>query len=218
MLFRTTRTRNVGARWKHRGMSWSEALQELAVRLERTDVEWMLVGSAATALRGAAIQPGDIDVAVSTAGGVRAAAEVLPELSTASDPLWFSSPTEPVMTFVGDADSRWTFGRWMLAGVKVELAHIDGGAPAELLRETSGTAVWKERALVDWNGTTIPVVPLETQVATMIFRDQADRLRATLSAVDPASIDVAMLRRALADRETGGPALQIPEMVQRLLS
>ncbi|MGW6276389.1 hypothetical protein [Kribbella sp. NPDC055071] len=198
-------------------MSWSEALQELAVRLEPTDVEWMLVGSAATALRGAAIQPGDIDVAVATSAGVRAAAEVLPERSIAADPLWFSSLTEPVMTFVGDADSRWTFGRWMLAGVKVELAHIEGGAPADLLRETSGTAVWQERALVDWNGVAVPVVPLETQLATMIFRGQADRLRATLSAVDPASIDVAMLRRALADREAGGPALQIPAMVQRLL-
>jgi hypothetical protein len=31
------------------------------------------------------------------------------------------------MTFVDAADARWTFGRWMLAGVKVELAHIDGG-------------------------------------------------------------------------------------------
>jgi hypothetical protein len=48
------------------GMSagWSDALRELAARLERTDVEWMLVGSAATALRGAAVEPEDVDVAV----------------------------------------------------------------------------------------------------------------------------------------------------------
>jgi hypothetical protein len=199
-------------------MSWSEALRELAVRLERTDVEWMLVGSAATALRGAAIQPGDIDVAVATSAGVRAAAKVLPDRSASPDPLWFSSQTEPVMTFVGDADSRWTFGRWMLAGVKVELAHIDGGAPPDLLRETSGTAVWKERSLIDWEGTIIPVVPLEAQLATMIFRGQEERLRAALSAVDPASVDVAMLRRALADREAGGPTLQIPDAIRRLVT
>ncbi len=200
---------------------WSDALGELAARLERTDVEWMLVGSAATALWGAAIEPGDLDVAVATSTGVRAAAKVLPcqaDQSAATDGLWFSSLVEPTMTFVADADARWTFGRWMLAGVKVELAHIDGGAPADLLRETSGTAVWQERTFLNWNGARIPVVPLEVQLATMIFRDQDDRLQASLSAVDPASLDLAMLRRALADREAGGPSLRIPETIRSLIA
>lgn len=200
---------------------WAEALGELAARLGRTDVEWMLVGSAATALRGAPIEPGDIDVAVSTSAGVRAAAEVLPRESDRSampDDLWFSSLVEPTLSWVGEADSRWTFGRWMLAGVKVELAHIGGGPPAELLRETSGTAVWEERSVVNWNGILIPVVPVEVQLATMIFREQDDRWQATLSALDPASVDLAMLRRALADRAAGGPALRVPETIRRLLA
>jgi hypothetical protein len=204
------------------GMSagWSDALRELAARLERTDVEWMLVGSAATALRAAAIEPGDLDVAVATSAGVRAAANVLPcqaDQSAATDGLWFSSLAEPILSFVAH-DARWMFGRWMLAGVKVELAHIDGGAPADLLRETSGTAVWQERTLFNWNGTCIPVVPLEVQLATMIFRDQDDRLQTTLSALDPASLDLAMLRRALADRQSGGPSLRIPETIRSLLA
>jgi hypothetical protein len=78
--------------------------------------------------------------------------------------------------------------------------------------------VWQERTLFDWSGTRIPVVPLEVQLATMILRDQGERLQATLSALDPASLDLAMLRRALADREAGGPILRIPETIRSLLA
>ncbi len=201
---------------------WSDALVELAARLEHAGVEWMLVGSAATAVRGAAIEPGDIDVAVATPAGVRTAAEVLPcraDSSPTADPAtWYISLAEPTLMFVDPADARWTFGRWMLAGVKVELAHIDARPPADLLIETSGTAVWKVRSALDWKGASIPVVPLEAQLATMIVRDQMDRLQATFSAVDPASVDVAMLRRALADRETAGAVpLRVPDAIHRLL-
>ena len=109
------------------------------MRLDRAGVDWMLVGSAATAIRGAAIVPGDIDVAMPTPSAVRTAATHLPgrtDRSPTTDPrTWFSSAQEPVLTF-----GNWTFGRWMLAGVKVELAHIDRGA-TDLFIETFTTAV-----------------------------------------------------------------------------
>lgn len=200
---------------------WSEALRELAVRLAGTDVEWMLVGSAATALHGAAIEPGDIDVAVSTSAGVRTAAAVLPsrtDPSSPTDPIWFSSLAEPTLTFIDPSDDRWTFGRWTLAGFTVELAHIDSPAPTDLLVETPATAVWNERSVLDWNGTRIPVVPVEVQLATMIFRAQPDRLQATLAALDPASLDVGLLRRAIAGREAAGAALHVPDVLRERLT
>jgi hypothetical protein len=199
---------------------WSDALRELAVRLAGTDVEWMLIGSAATALHGAPIEPGDIDVAVSTSAGVRTAATVLPsrtDRSSPTDPIWFSSLPEPTMTFVDPGDARWTFGRWTLAGFTVELAHIDSPAAAELLVETPATAVWNELSVLDRLGTQIPVVPVEVQLATMVFRDQTDRLQATLAALDPASLDVGLLRRALAGREAGGAALHVPDVLRERL-
>jgi hypothetical protein len=201
--------------------NWLNALHELAARLEPTDVRWMLVGSAATALRVAAIEPGDLDIAVATSDGVRAAAKVLPsraDQSASSDELWFSSLSEPTTTFTSDPDARWTFGRWLLAGIKVELAHIDGGAPPDLLRETSGTPVWDERTQVSLDGVRIPIVPIEVQLATMIFREQDDRLQTTLSALNPASIDLALLRRAVADRQEGEPPLRVPDAIQQLLT
>ncbi|TCC57978.1 hypothetical protein E0H73_26870 [Kribbella pittospori] len=213
----------VGGGWQCRHMDggWSDALRGLAVRLAGTDVEWMLVGSAATALHGAAIEPGDLDVAVSTAVGVRTAATVLPsrtDRSSPTDPIWFSSLAEPTLSFVDPAGGRWTFGRWTLARFRVELAHIDSPAPTDLLVETPAAAVWDERLVIDWKGTQIPVVPVEVQLATMIFRDQPDRLQATLAAVDPASLDADLLRRALAGRETGGTPLKVPDVLRERLA
>ena len=46
----------------------------VAQQLNGGRIEWMLVGSAATALRGAAIVAGDIDIAIRTAGDVTRAA------------------------------------------------------------------------------------------------------------------------------------------------
>lgn len=58
------------------GMSapWTTTLADVAERLNGNSIEWMLVGSAATALRGAAIVPADIDIAILTAADISRAA------------------------------------------------------------------------------------------------------------------------------------------------
>lgn len=110
------------------GDAWKPALREVAARLNRADVGWLLVGSAAPAVRGAAIQPGDIDIAVSTPSAVYVAAALLPsrggDSPSEAPTVWYSSVRQPVLSFTDPANSEWTFGRWTLDGVKVELAHI----------------------------------------------------------------------------------------------
>lgn len=46
---------------------WEEALREVLHRVENTDLQWWIYGSAALALRGLPIEPGDIDIHVSDA-------------------------------------------------------------------------------------------------------------------------------------------------------
>ncbi len=108
---------------------WTTALATVAEQLNRNHIEWMLLGSAATALRDAAIVPGDIDIAVLAAEDVIRAATVLPTPDTPeAEPdepsAWISTAAEPTLQF-GHAGERWTFGGWIIDGVKVELAHID---------------------------------------------------------------------------------------------
>lgn len=112
---------------------WSTTLATVAEHLNGNRIDWMLLGSAATALRGVPIIPGDIDIALLTANDVTRAATVLPtpdppdapELDESGvPPDWISTTAEPARHFA-HAGEQWTFGRWFIDGVKVELAHID---------------------------------------------------------------------------------------------
>jgi hypothetical protein len=198
-------------------------LATVAEQLNGNRIEWMLLGSAATALRGAAIVPGDIDIAVLAADDVTRAATVLPtpdapELVEPDEPsAWISTAAEPTLQF-GDARERWTFGRWIIDGVKVELAHIDAPTVAELMIETRAPLVWHERETLNCHGQPVPTVPIEVQLATMIARQQDARIDATIATIDRTPLNVPLLRRAISDKQSEVPAMTVPESLQRLLA
>lgn len=201
---------------------WTTALATVAEQLNGNRIEWMLLGSAATALRGAAIVPGDIAIAVLAADDVTRAATVLPtpdapELVESDEPSgWISTAAEPTLQF-GDARERWTFGRWIIEGVKVELAHIDAPTVAELMIENRAPLVWHERETLNCHGQPVPTVPIEVQLATMIARQQDARIDATIAAIDRTLLNVPLLRRAISDKQSEVPAMTVPESLQRLL-
>lgn len=195
-------------------------LATVAEQLNGNCIEWMLLGSAATALHGVAIVPGDIDIAVLAADDVARAATVLPtpelvEFDEQAD--WISTAAEPTLRF-DHAGERWTFGRWMIDGVKVELAHIDAPAVAALMIETRAPLVWRERQTLDCHGQPVPTVPIEVQLATMIARQQDTRIDATTAAIDTSRFTMKLLRRAISDKQAEVPTLTIPESLQRLLA
>jgi hypothetical protein len=171
--------------------SWTTALA-IAEQLNGNCIEWMLLGSAATALRGVAIVPGDIDIALLAADDVTRAATVLPtdaqEPAESDEPAgWISTAAEPTLQF-GHAGECWTFGRWIVDGVKVELAHIDAPTVAALMIETRAPLVWHERETLNCHGQPIPTVPIEVQLATMIARQQdAGSLRPSPRSTQPNS-------------------------------
>ena len=203
---------------------WTTALASVAEQLNGNRIEWMLLGSAATALRGAAIVPGDIDIALLTADDVTRAASVLPTPDAPkpveSDELvpsdWISTAAEPTLRF-GHSGERWTFGRWFIDGVKVELAHIDAPAVAALMIETRAPLVWHERKTLNCHDQPVPTVPVEVQLATMISRQQDARIDATIAAIDTTLLNLPLLRRAISDKRSEVPAMTVPESLQRLL-
>ncbi|HET6737636.1 MAG TPA: hypothetical protein VFH76_01830, partial [Kribbella sp.] len=169
-------------------------------------------------LRGAAVLPGDIDIAGRTEDDIVRAAAILPtpQSTEPNGPAdWISTTVAPVLHF-GGADERWRFGRWIIDGVKVELAHIDAPAVAGLMLETRTPLVWAQRQTLNCHDQPIPVVPLEVQLVTMIARHQDARLAATLTAVDPTTLNLPLLRRAIADKQSEGPALELPEPIKTL--
>jgi hypothetical protein len=194
---------------------WTTALATVAEALNGAGIDWMLLGSAATALRGVAIVPGDIDIAVLAADDITHAATVLPTPAEPPDPnLWFSALAQPALQW-GDANERWYFGRWMIEDVKVELAHIDAPDVAELLVETRSPLVWSERQTLTCHGHPVPTVPVEVQLATMIARRQAARIDATLAHTP---LDLQLLRRAITDKQSEIPDLTVPAQLRQLLT
>ena len=199
---------------------WTTTLASVAERLNGGRIEWMLLGSAATALRGVAIVPGDIDIAIRTADDVTRAATVLPtpELAEAGEQSgWTSTAAEPTLHFDRPGE-RWTFGRWIIDGVGVELAHIDAPTVADLMIESRAPLVWHERETLNCHGLPVPTVPIEVQLATMIARQQNARIEATMTAIDTTALNVPLLRRAISDKQSEAPAMTVPEPLQRLLA
>lgn len=111
--------------------------------------------------------------------------------------LFSSSSARPLIAL---SDGAWLFGRWMVAGCKLELARIRTTVAPPVVLETMGTAVWDTRQHVPWHGLSIPVVPLEVQLATIMSRAQVDRERAVRARLTERGLDSALLSRAMADR------------------
>lgn len=179
----------------------------------------MLVGSAATALRGVELDPGDLDVLVRRSQDVARVAALMPARSHDDGELdpgkFVSSKTRPTITF--DSGS-WVFGRWLLADVTVEVASISVPESERYqLIETLGDPVWLEREQIDVEGAQIPIVPLELQIATMVSRGQSARLDRVVDASDALQLDAELLSRALSAR--GGLGLSaLPAGIHERLS
>ncbi len=178
---------------------WPTALQHFAQLAETTSAQWMLVGSAASAVHGVDLSPGDIDVLARTPKDVTTLAAVLPSRDLPVrgdlDPQTFlSTKDEPVVRFGGG----WTFGRWFLDGETVEAAHIAGVHGR--LTETSGREVWRHRRLIRWRGRLLPIVPLEVQLVTMVSRELDERVRAAAECLRHNGYDEHLVRRAARDR------------------
>ncbi|HHU37942.1 MAG TPA: hypothetical protein GXZ45_01440 [Propionibacterium sp.] len=156
---------------------WLDAVAEFGRRAWSAHVDWMVVGSAASAMQGARVEPADVDILVRRPSDVALLAGHLYDLAVREAvgrdrATFLSSIPEPLLWYHEDGWS-WTFGRWQLGDMRVEVAHIDG-PPADLV-ETRGDRIWEVRRDVTLNGVTTPCVPLEVQVATAMHLGDEDR-------------------------------------------
>lgn len=148
-------------------------------------LKWAVVGSMATAIQGCNIIPGDIDIWISRKIDVEKAVnyfdDYIPEDSavrTMNDD-WLSSKKQPVVTFqIGD--TSWTFGRFYMKHIKIEIAHA---MPHKIMSYVPGTGIWENGPdisnfikVVHTDGHSIPVVPLEVQLQTNFSRDKEKRI------------------------------------------
>jgi hypothetical protein len=138
-------------------IDWRRGLAELADRAEHSNLRWWLYGSGALAVRGLAIEPGDLDVHVNDA---YLAGRLMSDLLV--------EPVTHMGGWVADAGGR------AFAGVTVEWlagAHPTGLDPPHEQEES----VADHLELVSWHGRQIPVPRLNVQLAAAERRGLADR-------------------------------------------
>ncbi len=185
---------------------WAEALEEVCRRLEPAGVDWWLTGSAALAVRGIAVSPGDLDLVVADGDAVRVGELLLDGLMEPVAPAdWFCSWWGRAMLPPGGAGpaAAVPLGALGPAGSSVLVGAPEPGPGSASGRE-SGPAGGGAGARVEWVGGVGPAAdePLPTdfgpaaaaRLETVRWRDWSVR-------VPPLDLQRAVsLRRGLHDR------------------
>lgn len=153
-----------------RPVPWAEALERFLRRVAGQPVAWYLVGSAALAVRGLDVAPGDVDI---VADG--AAARLLGELLR--DDL--IEPFVPVRGWVCD----W-FGRAFLGACVDCVCGVDARADRPFISDFGPTAA-RRLETVAWRGHQLRVPPLDLHLAVSERRGRvgtAELIRRALGA------------------------------------
>jgi hypothetical protein len=148
---------------------WRETLRELCRRAWALESDWWLTGSAALAVRGASIEPGDVDLVCSDEGAVR--------MGT----VFADALIEPVVR----ADSGWISDYWGRAFLTARLEWIGSPRPSVdvPLPCDFGPVAASRLETVTWEDWQLRVPPLDLQRAVSQRRGLADRV-ALIDAMD----------------------------------
>lgn len=143
-----------------RATPWEQALERFLSVVEPHDVEWWLVGSAALAVRGLAVTPGDVDLCVDGAGA-RWLGELLLD--------YLVEPVVPV--------TRWVCDWWGRAFMNARVEWIGSANERADTPHVSdfGPIAARRRETVYWRGHALRVPPLETQLAVNERRGRTER-------------------------------------------
>lgn len=142
-----------------RPIPWEKALLAFCEAVEGEDIDWWLTGSAALAVRGRDMVPGDLDLAV--------AAESAPKLEA----LLIDDIIEPPRAgFISD-----TFTRAFRHACIEWIAGIDDRADQHLVGDVGLTAASRLETIV-WHGYSIWVPPLDLQLVVNEARGLTDRV------------------------------------------
>lgn len=175
-------------------------------------VEWMVVGSAAAAVRGVDVIPRDVDILLPSgspeSAKIRLAQALRPWTAAASPgpglDMMLSTTEHP---WQYSTDGSWLFGRWTIDGSRLEVAGISGSVGPNVLWETQGDAVCGTRQVVTWQGRALPVVPLEVFLATLLVRNRPDQVTTVIRRLIERGYCIELIERACQDRGVVIPAL-----------
>jgi hypothetical protein len=146
---------------------WEDALLEALQRLAHTDLSWWMYGSAALAVRGIDITPGDIDLNVSDA---ETAGHIVDDLLV--------TPVEDLEGWVAKRVGRAFHGaviEWLSEPL------VENDDPADPREQ--GPLVADRLEVVEWRGHRFAVPPLSAQLASCEHRGLRERVELIRAAI-----------------------------------
>ncbi|MGI5241274.1 hypothetical protein [Dactylosporangium sp. CA-139066] len=149
--------------------------------------DYRLAGTAAALAQGVPLRAGDIDILMATRPDVDRFATALSAHRCLVPPNWLAAASQYYASFE-------------VEGFKVEASTVEYAAAGDTF-ECAGTGPWKHFVELPVAHHVVPAVRLELRLVTELVRDRPDRyepLLAYLSSRDP---DVALIERAMRDRE-----------------
>ena len=193
-------------------MSWELCLNTVLASAQPVftgdELRCAVIGSVATALQGCRVTPRDIDLLAIEPGVAFRFADLMsahapeqcPHTSDHAD--WLSSAETPLSIGPDDYGFAWHFGRWLVEGVKVEIAHIV--APEGFPTSADGAGIWEAGPeiwpyvrRVSFGEHRVAVVPLEIQLGTNLSRGLEERTTEIVSVLKKKGYDRELVRRAL---------------------
>jgi hypothetical protein len=195
-------------------MSALRALQSFCDLYDRSNVtvDWILVGSVASILQGAEMDPNDIDIYTRDQDDVSKLSTILAKYSRANpsalpvhDPEWMSSLPEPYFTQSFPSGFTWTKGKWEIDAFQLEVVQISNsaGIPDSIAGDgiwEGGQYIWEYSREVEFADYRIPVVPLEIQLESNLRRNREDRTRSIIAAMKKHGYDKELLEKALSSK------------------
>jgi hypothetical protein len=167
-----------------------------------------VIGSVATALQGCQVTPRDIDLLSIEPDVAFRFAELMSAHAPEECPHspdhaeWISSAETPLSIGPDDYGFTWHFGRWLVEGMKVEIAHIV--APEEFPTSAddagiweAGPEIWPYVHHVSFGEHRVPVVPLEIQPETAMQRGLEERVSEIMPVLKNRGYDRELVQRAL---------------------
>lgn len=195
-------------------MSVKQALRSFCDLYDSSDVrcEWILVGSLASVLQGADMEPNDVDIYVKSEEDVKTLSMLMydycqldPIHVPISHPEWRSSVELPYLTQRMPSGFTWSKGRWTIHSVPLEVVQIfdSAGIPDSLEGEgiwEGGKYIWDYAKTVEFGKYNISVVPLEIQLESNLRRKREARARNIIAALEKNGYDKNLLKKAVSSK------------------
>ena len=171
--------------------------------------EFILAGSTATAMQNCRIHPRDIDILAKTPETVKFIADLMIDFEIDEFPsddidLWYSSKQSRVFIIKNkECNEMWHMARWMVLGVKIEVAFMVSQSALDESREAgyiweNGPDMYPYVKQLDFEGYKIGVVPLEIQLSSNYLRKLHDRVEEIARIFHTSGFNKNLLQQAIA--------------------